>query len=761
MSILTKISTRRLNKFTSLLPLAAALSPAMAQAAVLEEVMVTSQKREQNLQDVGISVSAFSNAMLRDLGMQNTTDLEAQTPNLMIGEYGGAGATTTVNIRGVAQLDFADYQESPNAVYVDGAYVSFIGGVNMSMYDLQRVEVLRGPQGTLFGRNATGGLLHLISNRPTDEFEAYVDLTVGDYDRIATEGAISGPLSDSVRGRVSFATNQHDGWMENQAGDDIVEDDTFNLRAQLEFDLGDATTLLLSGRYSDTDDVNAGVYHQVGSAPNPANDFLSEKINNSNRYLLDGFCTQFNGVPTMTPPGGSDCYGNVEQRDVYDVSPDVVGFFDREFYGASATLTWNVSDSVVLISLTDYQSIEKDYLEDNDSTLLPITVFSQTQDADQFSQELRLNGTSDDIEWILGAYYLKIDSESRQRVDQSAFFDIDFYNDVDHETESWAIFGQAEFLLTEKLSLITGLRWTYDEKDIDSLNQCLDTDAFGFGGTCAAFGIAFDTYIEGGRDDDDWAGKIQLDYQASDDWLWYAGVTRGNKGGALNATVGAGAGVTLADMQIEPEVLTNYEAGFKSTFMDGLGRLNASVFYYDYEDYQAYKFVGVAVSLFNTDATLFGGEVELQLTPVEGLDIMLGLGYLDSEVEDVVLPSGRVDEQDMPYAPELSFNGMVRYQWDAFGGSLAVQGDWSYVDDRYYSSVNHPIQQGDSYTVGNVRLSYESGNGNWYTALFVENVTDEERTVYSADLAFAGGGYGIESYAPPRWWGVTAGYRWD
>lgn len=734
--------------------------------SVLEEVVVTAQKREQNIQDVGISITAFSGDQLRALGLEDTVDLETQTPGLLIGEYGGAGATTTVNIRGVAQLDFADHQESPNAVYIDGAYVSFIGGVNVSMFDLERVEVLRGPQGTLFGRNATGGLIHLVTRKPTSEFEAYADLTYAEYDKIRSEAAISGPFSENVRGRLSFSSEHHDGYYENTGGEDIVENATINVRGQLDVDVNDQVNVLLSARYSNTDNTNAGAYHQVGAAPNPDNDGLVEKITDANRFLLDNFCTGFNGFPTMTPPGGSDCYGNVEQSDVFTVSPDTIGFFDREMFGFTGAITWDINDSVTLTSITDYQTIDKAYLEDNDSTILPVATFFQEQDADQISQEIRLNSSSYKLQWVAGGYYLKIDSDSEQRVNQSPFFDIEFFDNFSHETESWAVFGQAEYSLNDQFSIIGGLRWTDDEKEIDLLNQCLDTDAFGFSafgfaGTCDAFGIALDTSTVGGRSDGDWAGKIELNFRPSDDWLWFAGVTRGNKGGVLNATVGAATGVNLDSLQIEPEVLVSYEGGFKATILNGRARLNASLFYYDYEDYQAYDFIGVAVVLSNADAKLFGGEVELQANPIDGLDLVLGLAYVDTEVKDVRLPSGSSADQEMPFAPEISINGLIRYEWPAFGGLVALQGDFNFVDERFYSSVNHPVLQDGDYFVANTRLTFTSQNGSWDASVFVNNITDVERTVYHFDLSVAGGGYAIEAYAPPRWVGGSIGYRWN
>lgn len=746
----------RLKQYFAVIPMSAAmLSPVAADSSVMEEILVTANKREQNLQDVGISVTAFSGDQLKALGLESTTNLEAQTPGLIIAEFGGASTITNVNIRGVAQLDFADHQESPNAVYVDGAYVSFIGGVGVSMFDVERVEVLRGPQGTLFGRNATGGLLHIISKKPTEEFEAYVDLTVAEYNKTRIEGAINGALSDSVRARLALASSHSDGYIENRIGSDVAEDGTINARAQFEFDLSEDAQLALNFRYSDTDDVNAGAYNPVPAAPNPANDGLVEEITPATQSLLDGFCTAFGfGAPGV---GAGSCLANPAETDgnPYKGSFDTVGFFDREMTGVSATLTWGLGN-VNLTSITDYQNIEKDYLEDNDSTAMPLATFGSTQDTDQFSQEIRFDSEGEGYRWQAGFYYLNIDGDAGSRVNQSVFFDIDFANSFSYETETWSVFGQAEFDLSDQLTLIAGVRWTEDEKEMDHLSTC--TDAFG---TCAFFGLANGLRLQGDRDDEDWSGKLQINYTLNENWLIYAGVTRGNKGGIIQGAVGYPVGTTFESLLIDPEVLTNYEAGFKATILDGKARLNASLFYYDYEDYQAFNFVGVAAALFNADADLSGGEIEFIINPIEGLDLVTGLAYVDTTVEDVSLPSGRLADQDMPFAPELSLNALVRYGWQAFGGELAVQVDANWVDDRFFSSINHPIQSDEDYIVTNVRVGYTSGDGTWDVSAFVNNVSDEERINWAFDLSVAGGGYGIQSYAPPRWAGVNFVYRWQ
>ena len=211
---------------------------AVASAAqTIEEIIVTAQKREQLAQDVGISISAFSAEQIRTLNFSNSEDVARHTPGLQSTSFAGDPTVMLFAIRGVGQNDFADHHEGPTAIYVDGAYVSALGALGFHMFDLERVEVLRGPQGTLFGRNATGGLVQYISAKPSDEFEGFVDLTLGEYDQRRFEGAVSGPLSDNVRVRLSVASNKHDGWLENRIGSDVHAADNIATRLQFDFDI--------------------------------------------------------------------------------------------------------------------------------------------------------------------------------------------------------------------------------------------------------------------------------------------------------------------------------------------------------------------------------------------------------------------------------------------------------------------------------------------------------------------------------------------
>ena len=254
------MSKYRLSEMTSSLLLMGVLGVASmtAHAVVLEEVIVTAQKREQSIQDVGISITAFSGEQIKQLGFTSTQEIDQQTPGLMVTDYGN-GVTTVFTVRGSSQLDFADHQEPPVAVYLDGAYNSYLSGVGFMFYDLERIEVLRGPQGTLFGRNATGGLVQLITAKPTREFEAYVELTGGEYGKRRFEGAVSGPITDTVSGRLSLFFDHDDGFIENRIGDDLLNTDNQSGRAQLLFEPNEDVSLLISGRWA-IDDVNGQGY---------------------------------------------------------------------------------------------------------------------------------------------------------------------------------------------------------------------------------------------------------------------------------------------------------------------------------------------------------------------------------------------------------------------------------------------------------------------------------------------------------------------
>ncbi len=317
------------------------LFPVAGISQVLEEIIVTAQKREQSLQDVGISVTAFSGEQLKELGLTSTQQLHEQVPGLMVTGFGG-GATTVFTIRGSGQLDFGDQQESPVALYLDGVYNSYIAGAGFNFFDLERIEVLRGSQGTLFGRNATGGLVHLVTAKPGREYEGYGEFTAGEYEKIRFEGAAGGPLSDSLAGRLSIAYENDDSYMTdlgpNDAGLDV---NNFSSRAQLLFEPNEDLSVLVAVRYS-TDDTNGDsvssrplVTDLTGVSGLPGQ---GEVLFSSGQQHVD-WCNNEGGPIFglfVTPVvGGANCMGYVDpDDDPYTITTDTQGFFSATLMNA-------------------------------------------------------------------------------------------------------------------------------------------------------------------------------------------------------------------------------------------------------------------------------------------------------------------------------------------------------------------------------------------------------------------------------------------
>jgi iron complex outermembrane receptor protein len=678
------------------------------QASVLEEVVVTAQKREQNLQDVGVSITAYSGDQLDALGFNNSIDLVAHTPGLEANGFGG-GALSTFSIRGVGQNDFSANQEAPIAVYVDEAYISSNVATRFSIFDIERVEVLRGPQGTLFGRNSTGGLVHYITRNPSQESEGFIDLEIGEEGRQRIEGAIGGGISDTISGRLAFVYNEDDGLIQNKfnpSSPAVRRTDDYSIRGKLLIEPSDQLSVLFKAQYSD-EDASPGGY-SFG--------------------LQDGVETDFFGY--------SDADGNP-----YTVETDFDPFQTTEINEFGMTVTWDIGEAT-LTSVTNYQDIESTYGEDADVTPNSLFHYTQAVQIDQVSQEVRINWEGDKHRSVVGIFYLNIEADLRVEESGDIFFGPGAIFGIDalQNTKTYAIFAQTEFDLSDKLALTAGLRLNRDEKDYD-----LKSPDFGF------------TDYTSNIDDDDYSAKIQLDYRPNDNWLVYGGVSRGIKSGGFNLPLTPVDGTPI---EYDGETLTSFELGFKASLGDTT-RLNASVYYYDYEDYQAFNIDPFFNTLlFNAEAENTGAEIELIMNPVKGMDILLGVAYLDSEVTNLTdtasFPSGK---EEAPMAPELTLNGLARYSWPALGGNLSVQGDFSWKDDHKFNlATSAPVLE-DSYGIVNAKIGYATNDEAWTGSIFVKNITDEEYRSFAIDAtAFFGSHENI--LGNERWVGANVKYRW-
>lgn len=750
-----------------------------------ERIVVTAQKKLEDLQDVGIAVTSFYGDQIEALNWDSSIDIGAQTPGLLITSNSGDAANISLfSIRGVSQTDFAEGQEAPVALYRDDVYISTPGTAGIPIFDIDRVEVLKGPQGTLYGRNATGGLVHFISRRPTDEFEGYAKLTVADFGQLGFEGALNVPITDEVQGRLSVYYNGDDGYIKNRLGPNLRADDTLSIRGQMYFDISDETNLLLIGNYTDINTSGTGF-----------NTVASKTDSDTGLSVLcqpfDTDCGVYN--PNQLADSANGLTGLLAGGSLFDVANGVIddgdgdinsGDFDlagsgveRQTYYVTATLEHEFENDISLTSITDYNEAEKYYVEDTDG--VPGFLFDYTTSADvqQFSQELRLSGSADKLEWIVGGYYLSYDNLYTGQFQ----FPGDGYTDptfqVDQSTETLAAFVQVDYQLTDKLTLIGGFRWTQDTIDFTyQFIECEITspNALGF---CPKRLISdptfaddpfsdnanFDGFLVDGitrgfnRKDTEYSGKAQLDYKVNDDLLIYAGYNRGTKGGGFNSSLDGFVEGTTEAIGFDPEILNSYETGLKSSFADDAVRFNASVYFYDYSNFQAFFFAGTTGLLINTDAEFYGADAELTISPGNGWDILAGLSLNQTSVNGEA-GGNIIDDQEAPLAPNVTMNGLVRKAWAlSSGAEISAQISGQYVGEYFFNVINSPAVSAGDYAIFDANVSWISPEGDWEASVFVNNLTDAEPLSFGFDITGFGNNT-IQTYGPPRWVGAKVKY---
>ncbi len=735
--------TDGLKRLMAIWTVAAIAAPALTQASVLEEVVVTAQKREQNLQDVGVSVTAFTGDQIKELGFTNSIDVIAQTPGLSYGTPTAEGNNASLTLRGVGLSDFNDNNEGPVAVYVDDVYVSALSGVTFQLFDLQRVEVLRGPQGTLYGRNTTGGLVHFVSQRPTDENGGYVDVTAGEHEELKAEAVINGAFSDSVQGRISYAHNEHAGYVKNRGPGQQNPNNTDNnaVRVQLAVQAADNLDLLFNVHGS-KNDAHMGAWQHEST------------------YSPDG------GITSLALPADVNYYGTCPGCDAFgyrDNDHDPwAGAYDRDGAlvikngGGSMHIEWTRQD-VTLTSITAYENFKRLYQEDTDASPYKIVHNTYTADIDQFTQELRLAGNGPRLHWLTGAYYYDQKTDGGFQIDASGIGYIIGDANYIQRTKSWSLFGHAEYGLTDRVTVLGGLRYTKERRNMNYLSVDLGGLLPPADNTMFAYRHILNT--------DNVTGKLELDWRPADNRLFYASVSLGAKSAGFNTGMLDETGLfgmtVRSDVPYKQEKLTSYEIGMKNELFGGTTRLNASAFHYDYNDFQAFAFVNLNQVIFNTDATIDGMEAELTTSPVDGLDILLGAAYLDAKAKDIPLNdgSGVTRNRKMTLAPDFALNGMVRYQWPLASGHLAAQVDFNYQTETYFDIQDHPISRQGAYSVWNTRLSYVGRDGKWSVTAYVNNVFEKKYRVYTFDVTNLFG-FNQVAYGRPRWAGISFRYNY-
>lgn len=764
------------------------------------DIVVTAQKREQKLQDVGIAVSVLSEKDLQNRSINSAIDVVSAIPNLKYNAY--SSSQVVFNMRGVSQNDYGDQQEPPVAVYQDDSYASSITTASFPIFDLARVEALRGPQGTLFGRNATGGAVQFVSNQPTDTFEGYASLTYGRFNQTIIEGALSGPLGENLSARISGVYNRDDGYIKNitPGEKDRGANNHWALRGIVAFEPSDGFKAKLTLRYAQADqERQAGIYNYAPACPNAQ--FQGEFMSPTDTCGYWGTTgTAGNGYfnPAIAASQGGDPWATA------GTGPSYV---DRKLFGATLRIDAKLG-SFDLISVTDYQHLDKFYIEQGDGPPeLPYvenvtppasgpcpapassvtcyasgTVFYQGAKVNQVSQELRLSRSTDTNFFTVGAFGMIIDGDYRAKY-AVPFIAYDPRVTFTQRTESFAVFAQDEFKVSDEIKLIGGLRYWRDKKigdytAVHTLAPWALSLHFGPGGisytdltgtnTPASWtygsgssGVTI-TPADASPTFDGITAKAEIDYKPSDNVLLYLSYNRGSKSGGFTFSTGTPFPSALVDtlnnLGYRPETLNAYELGLKATLSPGT-TFNLASFYYDYRDYQAFVQVGFTQVVRNLPATVRGVEADFTTRPADGLTLQLSGAWQKSEVKGVLLPDGvTLVDHDLPQTPEFSGSALMRYEFDLAGGKASVQGDALFQTSMCFTVMCAPVEEEGGYAVANARIGWSSADDKVSIALFVNNLFNRQYRVYAFDGSlYWGDTLGV--YAKPRTWGVNLRYN--
>ncbi len=726
------------------------------------DIVVTAQRREQKLQDVGIAITALSSQTLKQLNINDATDLTRAVPTLKMNAY--SSAQVVFNIRGVSQNDYGDQQEPPVAVYQDDSYSSSINTASFPTFDLARVEVLRGPQGTLFGRNATGGAVQFISNQPTRDFGGYATVTTGSYGELLTEGAVSGPIADTLQFRLAGIRDRDKGYIKNINPGMPARgaNNHWALRGILAWQPSSAIDTKLTVRYLRAPkERQAGLYSLVASCPNAQ--FQGEVLG------ANDSCAYWGSGPGETGAGyRNDSINPTRGGDPYKTAATDPSYVDRKVFGATFRADIKLGDRLSLTSITDYQHGKKFYTEDGDSSPAAGVYFYQGSKLDQASEEVRLQGDFGANHLTIGAYGMLINGHYTGKY-ADLFYGYDPTVAFSQRTRSFAFFAQDEWALSDKIKLIGGLRYWHDKKrgsyfgsetsysDITITYNSHDVSYTENGVTDPMGGITA-TPSDAAPSFSGVTARAEIDYKPIDHVLLYASYNRGSKSGGFTFSTGTpfpGAEVaTLNGVAYKPETLDAYEIGSKLTLAPGT-TLNLAAFYYDYHDYQAFAQYGAVQTVVNLPARSKGIEADFSTRPVRGLTLQLSGSLLDTRVKHVELPDlATIVDHRLPQTPGFSGNALVRYEFAFAGGLASLQADVQHSGKFCFTVLCAPVEREKAYNVANARIGYAPDGDAWEIAAFVNNLFAETYRVYGYDnTLFDGTVAGV--YAKPRTWGVT------
>jgi len=707
----------------------------------IEVIEVHAQRRKQNINQVTVAVSVIDGKAIARQQLKDTTQLSALVPNLKITNNAGEGTPPAFNIRGVGMIDYNTSTISPIAVYADGVVTGSANNLSINLYDLEQVEVLRGPQGSLFGRNTTGGAILLRSKQPEKEFGGYIKASVAQYDTLALKGAVNIPISNTTAMRFAFSHQDYNFSTENQMPgqpDGGLKQTNLRLIVKSEFD-----DLTITSKFHIED---------WSGKPKP---IASLGINRTDG---SGKCTPAQAGSNLC----MDNFGNqVGGHDFWAVNADTADRqHDTDSWGASVKLAWQLNADMLLTSISGYRALDRFHSWDSDGAGNVIEGSMGTENT-LFSQELSLAVDMGDSHWVSGLFYVSDDIEQNNDFDLfrdfravPALADVpaQFFYDNSLKNRAVALYSQIDYKLNQTFTLTAGLRYT-DETTDYHVNADLDT---------VSVFIPDLWDIKGVVEDDEFSGKLALNQQVNAQTSLYYSYSRGYKSGGYNAGYSTTA-VQAAESEYAPETLDAYEIGGYLQFWQQNARLHLAAFYYDYKNQQVFvnQTQGIAVDhvLKNAgDSTIYGFESELVLTPSTDWELRLNVGYLpEANMGNFNQHGVVVEDNRLPFASKWNVSGAIVHEMLLLGRDLTAQLSFDYQSNFYFDQEENPYTEQTNFIVFNAYVSYELNPALTLT-LWGKNLTNTEYSELRFNSIAALGAV-TELKAAARQLGLEASYK--
>jgi len=733
-------------------------SETLAQAPMLEEVIVIATKRAESLQDIAVTVTAFGEDTIQEANIRDASDVAVLTPSLNI-NANISPFSTRLSIRGIGTAG-STFLEPSVGTFVDGVYLNRTGLAVSDLVDIERIEVLQGPQGTLYGKNTNAGAIVITTKAPNiEETEGHLEVSAGNYNMQRFTGSVSGPISDTLAYRLAGNYHERDGYLENRAGPDLNDADEWNVVGKLLWEPTDELSILLKANHVQRD-MNC-------CSPDSVQDPIAEQA------IID----------RGQPPLGDDPFD-------HKTSQDVPSPFEQESTAASLHIDYDAGWGTIE-SITSWDDYELESSQESSRSVLDVAYLNQPQSGDSFSQELRFSGETENVDYMAGLYYFQqetgeFDGELSALVgsdvpvatqifgSQLSFIAApgDYgYQDSVFETETVAVFSRATWHVSDDWHLTGGLRWSDEEKDADLFVDVESTAVtaqdpenipapilallaqqgiFPPFSLLAASRPEIDQSFNRSTDNVDWLASVSYDLNL--DTLLFASASTGTKSGGFNGVAGE-----PEDREFDDEDTTSYELGIKTTLLDSRLRINSTLFLTEIKNMQSNQQATSGLGQFTSnqgEAEVAGLDFQLDSLPLPNLTVSLGLQYLDK----YEFTKGPDKGLDLAFAAELSGSLAATLVLPLADGGVYLRGDYSFMGDHTTNAASAAqLEAKDEQDRENLNMTLGWRNDNWNVSIWGKNLTDEEyavQTLVTYPLT------GMDAYflAPPRTYGATLRY---